>query len=257
MAIEFAESTAAGFALAVKSMKSAPISKECIKGKKQWYLAGWPKDKVADALELVENLKGMRNRKVYVDGDELQWNDVFDFAWCANSRKSAYRPHEYCFGMDEKRLNIWGCKRARMDWNDWADWFGYGSFKKSGMLSKNVVFVFDKNRIRHELETNLYGCRLCPHIQFDLIEAVLDELPNEVTPGEKGPWKYKRDYSESPGAIFVKEKVNEGGFTYTNEYYSSGVRPSSVYVGLEVLKKAFAKCNTPKEIAKGVLEYKE
>lgn len=66
VAIEFAESTAAGFALAVKSMRSAPISKECVRGKKQWYLAAWPKEKVADALELVEHLKGMRNRKVYI-----------------------------------------------------------------------------------------------------------------------------------------------------------------------------------------------
>ena len=144
-----------------------------------------------------------------------------------------------------------------MDWNDWADWFGYGSFKKSGPLSKNIVFEFDKKRIRHELETNLYSCRLCPHLQFDLIEAVLDVLPNEVSLGDKGPWKYKRDYSESPGAIFAKEAVKEGGYSCTNEYYSSGVRPSSVYVGLELLKKAFLKCNIPKNISKGVLEYKE
>ena len=144
-----------------------------------------------------------------------------------------------------------------MDWSDWANWFGYGSFKKSGRLSKNVVFEFDKKRIRHELETNLYSCRLCPNLQFDLIEAVLDALPNEVSPSDKGPWKYKRDYSESPGSIFVKETAKEGGFTYTNEYYSSGVTPASVYVGLEILKKAFMKCNIPVDIVKGVLEYKE
>jgi uncharacterized tellurite resistance protein B-like protein len=257
VAIEFAESTAAGFALSVKIMKKAVISKECIKGKKKWYLAGWPNDKIVDALELVENLKGMRNRKVYVDGNESQWNDVFGFAQCANSRKSAYRPNEYCFGMDEKRLNIWGCKRARMDWNDWADWFSYGSFKKSGVLAKSSVFEFDKKRIKHELETNLYSCRLCPYINFDLIEAVLDVFPNEVNPGGKGVWKYKKDYSELPGSVFVKEKVSDNSYTYTDEYYSSGVRPSSVHVGLEVLKKAFVKCNTPKKIVKGVLEYKE
>ncbi|SEH04567.1 zinc ribbon domain-containing protein [Candidatus Venteria ishoeyi] len=257
IAIEFAKSTAVGFSMAVKSMKIAPISKECIKGKKQWYLAWWPKEEIAKALELVENLNGIRNRKVYVDGEELQWNDVFDFYWCANSRKSAYRPTEYCFGMDEKRLNIWGCKKARMDWSNRENWFGYGSFKKSGMHSKSIIFEFDKQRIRHNLETNLYGCHLCPHLQFDLIEAVLDSLPNEVTPTGKGPWQYKRDYSESPGAVFVTETVRDGGHSYTNEYYSSGVRPSSVYVGLEILKKAFSRCNTPKEIKNAVLEYKE
>ncbi|WP_341325628.1 zinc-ribbon domain-containing protein [Methylotuvimicrobium sp. KM2] len=257
VAIEFAESTGAGFALAVQSSMKAPISKECVKGKKRWFLGAWPKSEIADALDLVEHLKGLRNRKVYLDGKETQWNDVFGFSWCASNRNSAYRPNEYCFGIDEKRLNIWGCKQARMEWSDWGDWFGYGSFRKSGVLSKTVVFEFDKNRIRHEIETNLHNCRLCPHLQFDLIEAVLDTLPNEVSPSEKGAWQYKRDYSESPGAIFVKETVKDGAYTYTNEYYSSGVRPASVYVGLDILKKALLQCNMPTDFAKDVLEYKE
>ncbi len=257
VAIEFAESTAAGFALAVQLSGKAPINKECVRGKKRWFLAAWPKVQIGDALELVENLKGLRNRKAYLDGKEIQWNDVFGFSWCANSRNSAYRPTDYCFGIDEKRLNIWGCKQARMDWSDWADWFGYGAFRKSGVLSKTVEFDFDKNRIRHELETNLYGCRLCPHLRFDLIEGVLEALPSKVSPNEKGAWRYKRDYSESPGAILVKETVKEGAHTYTNEYYSSGVRPASVYVGLEILKKALLKCNAATDFAKTVLEYKE
>ncbi|WP_139191948.1 zinc ribbon domain-containing protein [Thiocapsa roseopersicina] len=257
VAIEFAESSSANFGMAVKAMREAPVNGECIRAKKQWYMACWPRSNIADAFELVNNLKGQRNRKVYLDGEERQWNDVFDFVNCANARKAAYRPNEYCFGIDEKRLNIWGCRKAGMDWNEWSSWFGYGAYSKTGMLGRTVVFTFDKSRIRHELETSLHSCQLCPHLRFDLIEAVLEEIPEQVTPSQNGDWRYKRDYNEAPGAIEVKEVSRSGGMTFTNEYYSSGVSPASVYVGLEILKRAFQRCQVPKDISAAVLEYKE
>jgi uncharacterized tellurite resistance protein B-like protein len=256
ISIEFAESTAAGFAHAIQDQQKAPFNSTCLKGKKTWYLATWPKEEILQVTKLVENLKGMRNRKVYVDGVESRWDEVFGFSWCAGERNSAYRPMEYCFGLDEKHLNIWGCKQARMDWTEWSDWFGYGSFGNTGLMNKRVSFVFDKKRIRHELETNLFRCKFCPYLRFDLIEAVLKELPDEVTPTDKGPWIYKRDYNESPGSIKVKVKTSEGGYTYTDEYYSSGVVPKSVTIGIDILKKAFKSCGYKMAEAKGLLEFK-
>lgn len=254
--IEFAESTASGFAHAVQNQQIAPINATCLKGKTSWYIAAWPSKEIIQAMKLVENLKGMRNRKVYVDGEEFRWDEVFGFAWCARQRNTAYRPMEYCFGLDEKRLNIWGCKQAQMDWAEWSDWLGYGSFSNKGLLKNQVCFVFDKNRIRHELETNLFKCRFCPHLRFDLIEAVLKELPDEVTPSEKGPWVYKRDYNETPESIKIKVESSEGGYTYTDEYYSSGVAPKSVALGLGILRKAFQSCGFDIPEVKGILEFK-
>lgn len=77
IAIEFAESTAANFSTAVKIMENAPISKKCLKGRKQWYLAAWPKEDITKAVELAESISSIRNKKVYFDGDESLWNDIF------------------------------------------------------------------------------------------------------------------------------------------------------------------------------------
>lgn len=255
IAIEFSESTASGFTHAVQNQQAAPINATCLKDKKSWYLAAWPSNEITKTMKLVENLKGMRNRKVYVDGEESRWDEVFGFAWCARQRNTAYKPMEYCFGLDEKSLNIWGCKQARMDWAEWSDWLGYGSFRNK-RLPNQVCFVFDKNRIRHELETNLFKYRFCPYLRFDLIEAVLKELPDEVTPSEKGPWVYKRDYNETPGSIKVKVENSEGGYTYTDEYYSSGVAPKSVVLGLRILRKAFQSCGFDVLEVKEILEFK-
>lgn len=256
ISIEFAESTAAGFFYATQNQKEAPVNSTCLRGKKTWYLATWPMEEILQVIKLAENLKGMRNRKVHVDGVESRWDEVFGFNWCLSERDSAYRPIEFCFGLDDKRLNIWGCKQARMDWTEWSDWFRYGAFEKTGLLNKQIKFIFDKKRIRHELETNLYKCKLCPYLRFDLIEAVLKELPDEVAPTDKGPWFYKRDYNEAPGSIKVKVKTSESGYTYTDEYYSSGVVPKSVTIGMGILKKAFKTCAYKPADVKGLLEFK-
>ena len=256
--IEFAESTAAGFAHAVKEQQNAPVNGTCLRAKKNWYLAAWPELDILSAVKLAENLKGMRNRNVYIDGKESQWDEVFGFMWCANQRNSAYRPLEYCFGLDEKKLNIWGCKQSRMEWTGWANWFSYGSFKESSsMFKKQVSFKFDKSRIRHELETNLFRFRFCPYLRFDLIEEIVKEFPEEVMIKKDGLWEFKRDYSESPGALKVIEKSSQDGFTYTNEYYASGVTPKSIKIALEILKKAAESCGFKNSEIKGVLAFKD
>lgn len=253
--IEFAESTSAGFGDAVKDQKAAPLNGICIKAKKTWYYASWETKDISKSLKLVSNLKGMRNRKVYVDGKESKWDEIFGFTWCAEQRNSAYKPIEYCFGLDEKRLNIFGCKQTRMDWNEWSNWLSYGKFEKVGLLKNQVKFVFDKEQIEHEIKTNIFKCRYCPHINFNLIESVMSTLPEEATPTDNGPWQYKRDYNESAGSIKVKIKTVDDGYTYTDEFYSAGVSPKSISLGLDILRSAIETIDIDKVEIKGILDY--
>lgn len=123
------------------------------------------------------------------------------------------------------------------------------------MFKSGHVFAFDKKRIRHELESNLYKFRFCPHLNFTLIEAVLTNIPDEVEVKPKGDWTYKRDYDESPGSIKIKEKIVENGYSYTDEYYASGIEPRTPTIGLAILKKAFSSSGLDSSGLKGVLSY--
>ncbi len=212
LAIEFAESTAASFPKALEVAKATEGFQSCQKNKKTWHLAVYRSGDLREALPLVESLSGIRNRRLYIDGQEKPWDEVFGFAWCAAQRAAAYRPAEYCYGKDENRLNPWGCKQARMDWTEWANWFCYGQWEKTGFLSKTVQWRFDKERIRHELSTNLFRFRFCPHLQAKLSDAVLGQLPDIVFPESDPNWGYHRQYEQVPGAIKVVEKESSGGF---------------------------------------------
>jgi len=241
-AIEFCESTAGGFPTALELAKATGTMQTAIKNKKNWYLATYPVHQFADMVPLASALAGIRNRKVYLDGQELAWDEVFGFAWCASQRATAYRPIEYCFGKDENRINPWGCKHSRMEWTEWGQWFSYGRWQKVGLVRTSYVFVFDKERIRHELATNLFRFRFCPHMQQGLVEAVLKHFPEQVEVTSDGDWKYNHLYEATPGSIKITEREGSGGITYTNEYYSDGVRPRGFAVLADILKKAFKEC---------------
>lgn len=239
-AIEFSESTAAGFTKALEFAKQAPKFESCIRAKKTWYLASWPEDGFVNVARLADALSGIRNRRYYHEATEVEWNEVFAFVWCAERRNSAYRPVEYCFGKDENRINPWGCKQIDLDWTEWARWFSYGQFKKSGVFKNTYTWVFDKERIRHEAMTNMHHYRRCPHIRPALVEAVLKVLPDEVEISPNSGWKYSSAYEEVPGSIKVVEIDKSGGYEFKREYFSDGVRPLGLSSLRQVLSKAFA-----------------
>jgi hypothetical protein len=252
-AIEFCESAAAGFDTAVELAKATRTIQIATKSKKTWYLVSFPTNKFVDMMPLASALSGIRNRRVYLDGLELAWHEVFGFIWCASQRATAYRPIEYCFGKDENRINPWGCKQARMEWTDWAQWFSYGRWQKGGVLRSGYVFVFDKDRIHHELATNLYRYRFCPHMRMQLAEAVLRNLPDQVEVKPDGNWTYSRAYETLPGAIKVIEREGSGDLAYTSDYYADGVRPKGYAALTDILKKAFDECGVTDIEARGLL----
>jgi len=238
--IEFAESTGASFPKALELAKSAPDFQQCVRNKKTWYMAHYPSGKITDATPLAEALSSLRNRSLFMDGEEQQWDEVFGFVWCSSQRDMAYRPVEYCFGKDDNRLNPWGCKQARMEWTDWANWFCYGQWEKSGFMGKKVQWRFDKERIKHEVSTNIFRFRYCPHLNTRLCELVLQHIPDVIVPGSDSDWDYHQNYTEVPGAIKVVRQERDSGMTFTSEFWADGVHPKGLKALSEVLLKAFA-----------------
>jgi len=239
IAIEFADSTAAAFHKALETAKASDDYQTCQRMKKTWHLAVFNSGSIKDALPLAESLSGIRNRKVFLNGSEVSWDELFGFAWCATQRATAYRPIEYCFGKDENRINPWGCKQSRLDWVEWSDWFSYGRWEKGSIMGPKVVWRFDKERIRHELATRMFRFRFCPHLDTRLAEVVLRLLPEQVSPEKDKNWKYNQNYEEVPGAIKVVEREGSGDYTYTKEFWADGVRPLGHRVLAEILTQAF------------------
>jgi uncharacterized tellurite resistance protein B-like protein len=238
-AITFSESTVPGFTSALELAKQIGSVQTALKNKKTWYLVYIQPDRFLDVMRVAKALSGIRNRAIYHDGQQVDWDEVFGFIWCAAQRDQAYKPVEYCFGKDENRVNPWGCKQARMDWNEWSSWFSYGRWERTGIVNKRNVWIFDKERIRHDLATNLHRFRFCPYLNQRFVDAVLSAFPDRVEITDNSPWNYNSVYEETPGSIKIIEKEGDGEFTYTREYYADGVRPRGLVPLKEILEKAF------------------
>lgn len=248
-AITFSESTAPGFFQALELAKQIGPVQSVLKNKKTWYLVAIQSDHFVDVTRMAKGLSGIRNRGIYHDGQQIDWDEVFGFIWCASQRDHAYKPVEYCFGKDENRINPWGCKQARMDWSDWSSWFSLGYWERPGTQGKPNVWVFDKERIRHNLATNLHRFRFCPYLHEKFVEAVVVSIPETVQVSDNGPWKYNSVYEETPGSIKIVEKEGDGDFSYTREYYADGVRPRGLLPLEEILTRAFSISKTKPEIS--------
>jgi uncharacterized tellurite resistance protein B-like protein len=248
-AITFCESAAAGFTVALGLAKEVGVVQSALKNKKTWYLVKIDRDRFVDVVRMGNALSGIRNRAVYRDGQQMDWDELFGFVWCANQRNQAFKPVEYCFGKDDNRINPWGCKQARMEWNDWSPWLSFGHWERTGIVNKRDVWVFDKERIRHDLATNLHRFRFCPYLNQGFVEAVILALPDRVEVTSNGPWKYSTAYEETPGSIKIVEKEGTGDFSYTREYYADGVRPRGLLPLHDILNKAFSTSAKKPEIS--------
>lgn len=216
--IEFPYTTAQSFDFAVKEAKTFDTFEQFGSDKKAVYRVSLNEKELYKAKELLLHLKGWRKRTVYVNGEKMVWDTVFDFTYCYERKLSSFKPEYYCFGYEnEWEFNIWGCMRAMMSFNEHQSWFTYGKW-----LNNDGDWQFDKERIKHELSKNLYSCRFCPALNPTLIQDVLEALPSVVNPQKNKNWKFIETYTAESNTLSWTR--NQFGFEQTT--YVKGVGPN-------------------------------
>ena len=104
--VEFPFSTAQSFDFAVEAAKKLESFMIFGEDKKAIYRVTVVEDAIERLEELLENLKGWRKRTVYVNGEKVQWDNVFQYNWCYSRKKSSYKPELYCFGYEIEFLRL-------------------------------------------------------------------------------------------------------------------------------------------------------
>ena len=237
--VEFKYSTSQTFDFAVEEALKFNTFQQIGEDKKAIYRVNVPEDHIEDLEPLLENLKGWRNRKAYHNGAKVQWDTMFSHQWCYRQKKASYKPDLYCFGYENNYdYNLWGCIQTRLAFTEHSELFKYGKF-----INTKGDWEFDKERISHELEKNLFQYRFCPAMNLELVKDVLLAFPDNVNPSKDDDWKFIRNYSSQDG-LSIKDKSS---FGYEEEYFVNGAAPSSMKKFLmEVSKKMTRKI--PSEI---------
>lgn len=228
--LEFPYSSSQSFDYAVEEAQKHPTFCQFGEGKKAIYRVTFSQEEMEATAELAEKLKGWRNRVVYVDGSKTAWDSVFSYTWCFSKKKASYKPEFYCYGYEnEWQYNIWGCINSQLFFRERDDWFCWGEF-----IDENGTWRFDKDRIRHELEKNLYPYRFCPAFNEGRAEEVLDAFPPEVNPKKDKNWKFEERWGDDAGPGLV---VTVDRFGFKEKLTIKGVCPNGYGALRDVAKK--------------------
>ena len=217
--IEFPFSTAQTFDFAVAEARKFESFRKYGEEKKALYRVTVSANELMLASNLIEHMKGWRRRTVYVDGEKTTWDSVFSYQWCHSKRNASFRSDLYCFGYEQEyEFNLWGCIQARLPFRDRAQWFCWGTW-----LNDKGDWKFDKERIRHELQKALFPFRFCPAFRPDLVEDVLNSLPDVVNPNKDRNWKFYESYgdTDAPGLVMTIER-----FGFKENVVMKGVCPN-------------------------------
>ncbi len=226
--IEFPYSSSQSYDFAVKAAEKFESYQLSGEGKKVIHRVNVNDNEIESLDELIENLKGWRSRVVYVKGEKVQWDSVFNFIYCFNQRKQSFKPHLYCFGYEsEWQFNMWGCLQSDLSFNENSELFTYGKW-----LNEKGDWQFDKERIKHKLQKNLFPYRFCPKINLELIGEVINAFPDRVNPTKDKDWKFVENWGGDEG---LKVSIKEYG--YSEEKYMKGVAPIKKEVLVKIISK--------------------
>ncbi|WP_240740154.1 hypothetical protein [Flagellimonas allohymeniacidonis] len=217
--VEFNFSTSQTFDFAVEEASKFASYRMIGEGKKAVYRVNVPDTSIEELMPLLENLKGWRNRRVYHNGEKMKWDTIFGYQWCYEQRSASFRPNLYCFGYDnDYSYNLWGCIQSRLEFRENSDLFTYGKW-----LNTKGDWEFDKKRILHELQKNLFPFRFCPALNLGLTREVLEAFPEKVNPHQDKDWKFVENWRSQDGL-----KITQSKYGFPQEMYANGAQPASM-----------------------------
>jgi hypothetical protein len=231
MAIEFAQSAAATFGRALELAKGLPSFSECGGGKSRIFRVEFMWEEWPGVFDLIEALKGWRNRWIYIDGEKRDWSEVLYFLYCFNVRKAAYIPEHHCIeGEFKTEVHPFGCIHSGL-----SLLWPISGWLQAGQFDSGTVFHFDKSAIRKIMEENLFRVRFCPVLDLKRALEVLEVFPDQANPTRDHRWQYDvwPARSAPPKKGVPVTICREGGWTERGEAY--GVRASSRQAAIAIL----------------------
>jgi uncharacterized tellurite resistance protein B-like protein len=215
---------------------AAPNAGDHQSGGVAWHHATWPLAQLTDAVSLAEAALSLTDRKVYIDGKEKKWDDVFGFRACALGREKSEHPVEYCFGNEASGINPCGCRLLNFDWEKSAEWLTRGAFENDDL------YRFDKAALGQMLESGLERVRHCPYLNPEQARAMLQALPDAIHAW--GAWSHRE---ASPGnmevqAVNVTESLHGCAVMATKQV--DGIAPTSARSAIRLIKAAARKCGS-------------
>lgn len=189
--IRFGYSSSAHYSRAVSISKNIPDYKEDGEGKNITHSLSLPITEIELVINLYEIVGSWKSSTFHLNSKQIAKSDLTQGALgCYRNCRDAYNQQDYCWNVNQYSKNIFGCRRIRMEINNWGGgWIEYGHFDNRN------IWHFDKDRILHELKNNISKVTDCPFFNADIAMEAFMSIPNTVNPNVDDGWGYKYNYT--------------------------------------------------------------
>ncbi|QTL99878.1 zinc-ribbon domain-containing protein [Iocasia frigidifontis] len=148
---------------------------------------------IFNLMDLISNWK---TAEFYLDGKAVSKSDIYRPLNCYKEKVESYDQQRYCFGEEDYNMNFWGCKKLNMPFNRYSaqsGWLSYGQFNDSN------EWVFNKDKIYHELMKNIKEYEICPALNVENVKEKFKKFPQKINPTKNENWGYITNYKEVNG----------------------------------------------------------
>ena len=167
---------------------------EYVDGKKLKFRAKLRRKDIAYALPFIRAIRGIRSKRIIVDGEERDWKGAFGFLECYIERSKYKDKRGYCFGDWQNGIsNLFRCRKAED-----VLYESMGRFD-----SKRRKWIFNKKQIARAVDEATASCSHCPALQRNFTQGIVAALPTQVD-----PLKENADFEFiEPMVVFPDEQV--------------------------------------------------
>lgn len=218
--IKFGKSSSQNYPYAVELASRYDTYEKKGDGKNLVHIVSFSPEQLNDFFELYDLVGRWKSCSIYIDG-ELVPPSKLSFLWCYRERIKAYDQKAYCYGRDDGHSgndNDFGCRHSRVDLYGWHGLKGYGEMDRRG------VFHVNKDKLRHDVLTNLESYQLCPAFNMETVIKGIDQIPDAIDPRKERDWEYVTDYEDDKViAVAVRKKEKKRGVVLSKHDYESKI----------------------------------
>ena len=156
------------------------------------YSAEFSTSDIYSLFKMLDLTSGWKSQRIEINSEEVHSTKLRNSLWCYRQKCEEKAGREWCMisEYNENKSNPFNCRQIQFHQFESGNWDDFGYID-----SDNGDWVFDKQRIKEELESNIIRLNYCPLLESDKILKVADELPERLNPKINLDWAFKsQDY---------------------------------------------------------------
>jgi hypothetical protein len=141
---------------------------------------------IENLYTMLDYTSGWKTQKIELDEKSIHSTKLRNSLWCYREKVKTGKSLDYCRKNEwDGSVNRFGCKSFYFNELEQNSWREYGYID-----TKNGEWIFDKEKIKQEINNQLEQLNFCPIFNSDKILKLFKSIPDKVNPQIDISWSF-------------------------------------------------------------------